>query len=1042
MFERREHSVTVARCAGGSRAAKSLFRESFLAIPFGMVLLILLELGGASAWAVTRYVDQLTGADTRDGLTRATAYQTIGKACQVVVPGDTVIVLPGVYHEHVQLLRSGTATQPITFMADQLGKNRVVVSGANPAVRAGQVSWRLENAALQLYSVPFTHTPGRMLYDDLDLLSYASLQDLSSFRISDLAEGKPAPGPRHGYFFDAAAQRLYVRLHSSGKYGSPNPAQHVMKIGPPGAAGRYGTEIEKRTDYLWAIASSQPAHVILDGFTFETPGFAAVWVHRGSATIRNCWFRGCRAAVSGWAFNDPARPTSDVTIEYCDISEAPTMADAEEVIAYVETLSAAERDSFPRFFWWHRKYPSLTSYQGGAFNDLGLRPRILQNFFHDMMDGVSGFAVDWSENCEVAYNRFERILDNAVEAENHAKNLRVHHNYAKDVFEPFSYQPLSGPPWPASVWFHHNVVFTTAAASALWRKPLLRWTPGSVKIKAQSGFTAPGLDGVAVFNNTILFESGDVFTLSSNTANSSNFHFHNNLVVAQRLDRTVPGTMLPNMNFARNLVAPAAPGEPGPGAVFAGTNGQLLTSRAAFGLVDAAGENFALAPGSPAIGAGAVLPQYPGSSADVGALAFGETWQPPNVGPQVALQPQLYQSWSEALFPFRPRDSGVTNPLADADFNGRINLLEYALGGSFSQLLPTQGSDGRLLLNFTRPDPAPLDLRYDLQVTSTPSGPWNTGSPHVETTDVEPDGDGFAEVTVRDNIPPPNSKTRFMRIGVSQITPAARPIVTYPPYTAPVDRTGAIISDDAFTDGNRSAGADPLDMDWWWLSPSSSGAPPTVSVTDDQAGLGGGLALRMDNAGTDTNPYSSKSIIATFPVQTLTAVGQQVVLTFDFRFTSIFASHPLNFFRLGLYHSQGTRVTQDNRSSEPNDDSGYTATLSFGDLPGRSIFTEEPGTTSPIFNEDLVQLGTDISNVFSLGVTSSKLRARFAVERTSTGVRLAVKIFDAAGAMLLEAYETDNVTPFTTFDEIVISTTRTEADYLIDNVRIQKVPAP
>ena len=67
------------------------------------------------AYGVTYYVAP-SGLDSSAG-TQASPWRTIQHAADVTVPGDTVIVVPGVYVESVDIRRSGTVAQYITYQA-------------------------------------------------------------------------------------------------------------------------------------------------------------------------------------------------------------------------------------------------------------------------------------------------------------------------------------------------------------------------------------------------------------------------------------------------------------------------------------------------------------------------------------------------------------------------------------------------------------------------------------------------------------------------------------------------------------------------------------------------------------------------------------------------------------------------------------------------------------------------------------------------------------------------------------------------------------
>jgi hypothetical protein len=96
-----------------------------------VVLLAFLSLIALQASGqTTRYVSP-SGSDANPG-TAVSPFQTIGKAASVVNPGDTVIVLDGIYHEALNLTRGGTAAAYVTFMSQT--KWGAVLDGNNNAL--------------------------------------------------------------------------------------------------------------------------------------------------------------------------------------------------------------------------------------------------------------------------------------------------------------------------------------------------------------------------------------------------------------------------------------------------------------------------------------------------------------------------------------------------------------------------------------------------------------------------------------------------------------------------------------------------------------------------------------------------------------------------------------------------------------------------------------------------------------------------------------------------------------------------------------------
>jgi hypothetical protein len=69
-----------------------------------------------NAFATTFYVDGINGRDANDG-SRSHPWKSIHEAAEKLTSGDTVLVLPGAYHERIHVTRSGAEEHPITYKA-------------------------------------------------------------------------------------------------------------------------------------------------------------------------------------------------------------------------------------------------------------------------------------------------------------------------------------------------------------------------------------------------------------------------------------------------------------------------------------------------------------------------------------------------------------------------------------------------------------------------------------------------------------------------------------------------------------------------------------------------------------------------------------------------------------------------------------------------------------------------------------------------------------------------------------------------------------
>lgn len=552
---------------------------------------------------------------TADGLTPATAFPTLQQAADQVRPGDTVVVSPGIYFESVQLRAAGTETAPITFKADKIARGRVIITGANAAIRNKQASWQRIDDALLLYSIStptLTQPPSRVLYDGTDLFPYPSLDALKKFQLGTTSY---YPGPAHGFAWDPDTKTLFVRLRADGKYGSSDPGEHLMAVAPiNGVGGGPGLGINRPAHYNFGLLAEGAAHVVLDGFTFETPGVAGVYIAGpGHVTVRNSWFTGCRTGVAGRKFyyrdQDYAQMTNDVVVENCDYHNFPAFEDMRDVILAAQPPPDPAGPSMDQYiFWWHRKEALgyERTYESGIANSIGRDWTIRHNHIYETIDGLSCWATNCSDNLQVYGNRFERLIDNAVESENHATHLHIRGNVIVDVFEPFSWQPLNSTPWPGPVYVYDNVIFTTPAIRGLWKNAgrasgRAGYTPGVFKFGAKESnnwnlkrfphmanvpkdiikLEAPG---ILVWNNTIYSPGSNFLTRIGVKARYDDVLFTRNRIVVDDFDGTSGVNFQNTMRFTQNEALALAPinGPAGP-EILARSGGHLVANEKKMG---------------------------------------------------------------------------------------------------------------------------------------------------------------------------------------------------------------------------------------------------------------------------------------------------------------------------------------------------------------------------------------------------------------------------------------------------------------------------
>ena len=86
----------------------------------------------------TYYVRSTIGDDMQDGRTPQSAWKTVARGARVLGPGDTLIIGPGLYREHVRIETSGLPDRPIRISGDPSGEltgdppGSVMMSGSIP----------------------------------------------------------------------------------------------------------------------------------------------------------------------------------------------------------------------------------------------------------------------------------------------------------------------------------------------------------------------------------------------------------------------------------------------------------------------------------------------------------------------------------------------------------------------------------------------------------------------------------------------------------------------------------------------------------------------------------------------------------------------------------------------------------------------------------------------------------------------------------------------------------------------------------------------
>ncbi|MBZ0222766.1 MAG: right-handed parallel beta-helix repeat-containing protein [Dokdonella sp.] len=340
-----------------------------------------------------------SGNDDNDGLTPASAVRSIQRAADLAQAGDLVKVAPGLYHEAVDLPRSGTASQPIVFRGQGAG---VVLDGA--VVLPANTPWTALGNGIHRTTLDFD--TGHVVSEQGRLFRYASAGDLQA-----LAAG--APG---GFFFDTGNRQLSVKFAD----GS-TPAVHVLHVADLGA----GFTLDSR------------AFVRIEGFEFRNYGADEYGKGIYLRYSDDCIVRDNRFIDIGssavWAKGGSRNRIEDNQFSDTSIVSWPWP---------VTKASFAEKSSI-----------ALT-------DQIGRGNVIRRNHIDGSFDGLAPCgsqapAGAFSNETDVYRNTFEHLNDDAIEADGYCANLRVFANRISDSHMGVSVAPAA----PGPVWILRNIAW-------------------------------------------------------------------------------------------------------------------------------------------------------------------------------------------------------------------------------------------------------------------------------------------------------------------------------------------------------------------------------------------------------------------------------------------------------------------------------------------------------------------------------------------------------------------------------------------------------
>ena len=250
---------------------------------------------------------------------------------------------------------------------------------------------------------------------------------------------------------------------------------------------------------------------------------------------------------------------------------------------------------------------------------------------------------------------------------------------------------------------------------------------------------------------------------------------------------------------------------------------------------------------------------------------------------------------------------------------------------------------------------------------------------------------------------------------------------------------GAMIVNDTFADGDRTNGADALDVSWFKGTTAA-----TLAVANDTTF--GSNAMRYSPGG------SLAATVAAMPSTTL-AVGETIRISVTFRYESGAPTNSPGAFRMGLFTNNGGETLGDT-ATVAADGSAHTADGYYASFPsGPADAPTTSGNGYEIFRETEDNNAILAGNRSSLGaptVTTAGMSgtgaytALFEITRgaSSTTFRSYLDAGTGTPTSQVGAGTDSSVAQISTFDTIALSIGGNNTAWLIDGVTVEVIPEP
>ena len=220
----------------------------------------------ACSVAAEDYYVSKKGNDDFSGVKPDQALLTISRGVEMLEPGDTLIVGPGVYHETIQMRKCGTKDKPITLRASHPGLTELTGS-----VRL--TDWKPVKGVGNVYSAKL---------DKITRLVFEKDTDTQYYEVANLAMTASRSG---SFFYDESQKTLYVHPSNSLEMDTHVIDACVLNSG-------IAVQLPKQRH------TPRMVGVVIDGFVVHGYEKYGIVINNADyCTIKNCVVHHCSSGI-------------------------------------------------------------------------------------------------------------------------------------------------------------------------------------------------------------------------------------------------------------------------------------------------------------------------------------------------------------------------------------------------------------------------------------------------------------------------------------------------------------------------------------------------------------------------------------------------------------------------------------------------------------------------------------------------------------------------------------------------------------------------